>query len=132
MTILYYAAGAIFGLAVLLPFRKATEQTLTENGYVSLVSMLMIYLGAHLVNGELSRVTAEVIFSMITVGFAMVCRFKWPVAVGILILLHAFYDFTFGYESGIANWYPPMCVGFDVIVGSGLIVLILQKQCNAT
>lgn len=130
MIILYYAVGAVFGLAMLLPFLKSSVSTLTENGYLALASMLMIYIGAHLVSSDLFRIVIETVFSMVILGFAIAFRFKWPVGVGILILLHALYDFLFGHASGIVDWYPPMCVGFDVVVGCGLILLILKKQRN--
>ena len=57
-----------------------------------------------------------------TLGFAF-CRFlytpraEWNrfLATYILVIVvHGAYDFLFGHSSGVADWYPPLCVGFDM------------------
>jgi len=98
------------------------------NGYLALAIMLSIYLGAYLVTGTTQKIIHETILATIALGFATVFRSKWPLGIGIMILAHGAYDHFLGTHSGVADWYPPMCAGFDVIVGLGTIILMLKQK----
>ena len=125
---MYYLFGAVFGLACLLPFLKSSSRTLTMNGYLALAMMISIYLGAWLVTGPFEKLAIETLIGVAALGLATVFRSKWPLGVAIMVLLHGAYDHFLGAPSGVADWYPPVCAGFDVIVGSGLIFLMLRKS----
>lgn len=119
--------GAGFGLLFVVPYLKAPTKSLALMGYVSLAMMLMIYLGAHLVSSDFTRLSYETAFAVIVLGFAGWFRKSWPLGVALLVLAHGAYDHFYGHASGVADWYPAVCVGFDVVVGLGLAVLILRN-----
>lgn len=120
--------GGVFGLLCLLPYVKAQVKALALNGYVALAMMLMIYLGAHLVSSDTTRLAYELLLVFLVLGLATWFRSKWPLGIAILILMHGAYDFFLGHDSGVVDWYPPVCSGFDVVVGVGLAALILKRR----
>ncbi|MEL7486170.1 MAG: hypothetical protein AAGJ87_03015 [Pseudomonadota bacterium] len=132
VTLLYYAAGAAIGMLTLAFFWRAPVGALAENGYVALACMLMIYVGAHLVASDLDRIIFETAFALLVLGGAMVLRSRWPVGVGVLVLGHALYDFVLGHDAGVADWYPPMCVGYDLVVGAGFVFLMSRRRSGAS
>lgn len=123
-----YLIGAVFGVFCLIPFMQSPVRTLAQNGYVALAMMLMIYVGAHLAASDFTRIMQEMVFSSLVLWIAYYLRGAWPLGVAALITLHGAYDFVAGAESGVAPWYPSVCVGFDFIVGPGLAFLILQQR----
>ena len=98
------------------------------NGYLALAIMVSIYLGAYLTTDNLHLMIKEFFIGLGFLGLATVFRKAWPLGIGFLVLTHGAYDHFFGHHSGVADWYPPVCAGFDVIVGSGLILLMLRNQ----
>ena len=124
---MYYLVGAVLGLLCLLPFLKSSQRALAQNGYLALAMMLMIYIGAHLVSSDTQRIIYETVFAVIVLAVATLVRKSWPLGIGIMVLGHGAYDHIFGAQSGVADWYPAMCAGFDVIVGLGLIILIFKQ-----
>lgn len=125
---MYYAVGAIFGLICLLPFFKASTRRLVQNGYLALGLMLAIYVGAHLVTSSFERAALEFTIASVVLALAAYLRGAWPLGVAFLVGLHGVYDFMFGVSSGVPAWYPPVCVGFDFVVGPGLAFLILKQR----
>ena len=125
---MYYVIGAVFGLLCLLPFIKSSNRTLAMNGYLALAIMVSIYLGAYLTTGNLHLILKEFFIGLVFLGLATVSRKVWPLGIGFLVLTHGAYDHFFGHHSGVVDWYPPVCAGFDVIVGSGLILLMLRNS----
>jgi len=120
--------GAVSALLLLFLYRNASQRVLVRNAYLALAIMLAIYLGAHLVSSDLQRIIFETVFaSAILVGAAWLIRIH-PVNIASLIILHGAYDVMFGHDSGIADWYVPMCLGFDVVLGIGLIYLIAKQK----
>jgi len=98
-----------------------------DAAYTAFAIMLAIYVGAHLVGSELDRIVIEAVGATIVLSVAMIFKDKWPIGLGGLIFGHGAYDFFFGHAAGVANWYPAMCVGFDIIVGAGLVWLISRR-----
>jgi len=98
------------------------------NGYLALAMMISIYLGAWLVSGDFQKIVFESILATVALGIATVFRVKWPLGVALMVLAHGAYDHFLGAASGVAEWYPPVCAGFDVIVGSGLLFLMLRNS----
>ena len=123
-----YLIGAGFGLLCLLPFIKSSTRTLAMNGYMALAIMISIYLGAWLVTGTFEKIVFESVIAIIALALATFFRSRWPLGVAIMVLLHGAYDHFLGHQAGVADWYPPVCAGFDVIVGSGLILLMLRNE----
>lgn len=121
MFLFLYIAGGLCGALFMRAVWNLEDAEIANQAYIALVAMLMIYVGAHLVSSDLSRIAIEVILSQIVAGIALICRRRAKRGLAALIILHAVYDFAFGHGSGIAAWYPPICVGFDVTIGYLLI-----------
>lgn len=88
--------------------------------------MLWIYVGAQLASGTLEHIIAESVFALIAGGVAQGLTMKWPPAIGLAILCHGAYDAILGPHTGVAEWYPPLYAGFDLVVGAGLTALLLR------
>lgn len=126
--IAYYAMGVVLGALCLLPFLKSPTKALTSNGYMALAMMLMVYLGAYLVSGSTERVIYETLFAIAALALATIFKKTWPLGIALLVFLHGSYDHFYGAQSGVAEWYPPACAGFDMVVGLGLGYLILKNN----
>ncbi len=124
------ATGAAIGIAFLLVYRRFGTATLALNGFLVLAIMLAIYLGARLVTGTMQDVLIETVTATIWLGLGQFALHKWRPGIGLLILAHGGYDYLFGAATGVAEWYPPLCVGFDVIVGTGLFVLLIRMKAR--
>lgn len=96
-------------------------------GFVAFAVMLWIYVGARLVSGSMSDIAFEAGFALVAAGLAQLAMAKWPPSIGVAILLHGVYDAFLGPHTGVASWYPPLCAGFDVVVGVGVIALLMRK-----
>ncbi|MEM6901152.1 MAG: hypothetical protein AAF583_15460 [Pseudomonadota bacterium] len=118
-----YAIGAAFGLVFLLVYGRLSRARLADAAYTVFAIMLAIYVGAHLVTSGFDRVVYEAVGASLAIGVAMFFREKWHLGLGLLILSHGAYDFFFGHHSGIVDWYPPVCVGFNVLVGLTLTAI---------
>lgn len=118
---MFFAIGAVIGIIFLVVYWRFKTDTIAQAGVLALGIMLGIYVGANLVTSDLSRVLVETLVGSIALGIAMLFQRKWPMGIGVLILCHGGYDFLLGHSTGVAEWYPPLCVGFDIVVGAGLI-----------
>ncbi len=116
------------GVICLIPFLKSPAKLLSRNGYLALAMMLMIYLGAYLATGTFVRVMYEIVFAALVLGLGLYFKKLWPIGIAGLVFLHGGYDHFLGAKSGIADWYPPLCAGFDVVVGLGLGYLIFKRN----
>lgn len=119
--------GAASGLALLALFSRASAKTLALNGYFALIAMLAVYIGARLVTGSLEAIVAEMVLATVAVIAARLAMDRWLPAIGAAILLHGGYDALVGPSTGVIWWYPPLCAGFDLVVGVGLIALLMRK-----
>lgn len=115
-----FVIGVVSGLACLAVYWRFDRQALAQTGVVLLGIILGIYVGAHLVTSDLPRLLMEAGVATVALVLAMLFQRKWPMGIGLLILAHGGYDLVFGHGSGVADWYPGLCVGFDVVVGIGL------------
>lgn len=115
-----FAIGAVTGLLFLAIYWRMKPATIAQVSVLTFGIMLGIYVGAHLVTSELPRVLIEIAGGSVALLLAMVFQRKWRMGIGLLILGHGGYDVLMGHSTGVADWYPGLCVGFDVIVGLGL------------
>ena len=122
------ALGAGSGLALLALFARGGTKLLVESGYIALVAMLAVYVGAKLVTGSLAEIVIEAAIFTAVAGTARLAIDRWQPAIGLFILGHGAYDAIVGPHTGVATWYPPLCAGFDFIVGAGLLVILLKNQ----
>ena len=125
------AIGAGSGLALLALFARMGNRALAEGGYIAFVAMLAVYIGAELVTGTFDSIITEMVAASSVAVFARLAMLHWPPAIGVFVLLHGLYDALLGPSTGVAEWYPPLCAGFDVMVGAGLVgVLHLRNSTN--
>ncbi|MEO0883994.1 MAG: hypothetical protein AAFY34_14870 [Pseudomonadota bacterium] len=130
-TVLNLLIGGGLGIATLIPFYKARARTLAELGFLAFAIMVAIYVGAHLVTSGFERLAIEFVAGNIAVGFAFIIKSKFPAGIGVLIIAHGIYDYTIGHSSGVADWYPDVCAGFDLVVGATLTFLIHRRADNS-
>ena len=101
------------------------------NGYLALGLMLAIYVGARLVTGSLAEILLETLFGTIVLVVARIIMARWLQGIGAIIFCHGIYDAFLGPHTGVAEWYPPLCAGFDFFVGIGLILVLRNKLSTA-
>lgn len=104
---------------------------MAQQGLIALAVMLWIYVGAQLAVGTLEQIAKEALFALVACGIAQFAMVKWPPSIGIAIILHGVYDAIIGPHTGVASWYPPLCAGFDWVVGLGLIILLRREVSKA-
>ena len=121
------AIGAGSGGLLLALFARGSARVLADSGYMALVAMLAVYIGARLVTGTLREVVIEMIIATIVVVIARIAMMRWLPAIGVFVFFHGIYDAVFGPHTGVASWYPPLCAGFDLIVGVGLFLILLKR-----
>ena len=63
-------------------------------------------------------------------GFAWLAMARWKPAIGVAILLHGCYDALVGPHTGVAEWYPPLCAGFDWVFGLALMIILIRKSAS--
>ena len=127
------AIGAGSGGLLLALFAWAlSAKALAQQGYIVLNVMLAIYIGAQLVTGTITDVIYETLFAAVLVIATQLAMRKWLPSIGVAIFLHGLYDAIFGPHTGIADWYPPLCAGFDFVVGIGLIAVLIAKEKRRT
>lgn len=66
-------------------------------------------------------------FSLIALAGAL----RWPILLGIGISMHGVFDFThmhFITNSGVPEWWPLFCAGFDIVLGCWVIYLTQFKK----
>ncbi|MEM6908708.1 MAG: hypothetical protein AAF494_08510 [Pseudomonadota bacterium] len=119
--------GAVSGGALIALGTKLRPQALAGQGYIALNVMLAIYVGVQLASGTLIDIVFEALLAVIVSGVTFVAMRRWLPAIGVAILLHGVYDALIGPHTGVAEWYPPLCAGFDLVVGLGLLWLLVHK-----
>lgn len=122
--------GAGSGGLLLVLFARLPARELATQGLIALNAMLAVYVGARLVSGTLTDVLYETAVAIVFAGAAQFAMRRWLPAIGAAILLHGAYDAIIGPHTGVADWYPPLCAGFDFVVGAGLVVLLVRRSTN--
>ena len=78
----------------------------------------------------------EIVIACIFSGFALAGALRWPILLGVGILLHGVFAFSHGYlinNSGVPDWWPAFCGGFDIVFGLWIIYLFqVKKELPAT
>ena len=115
-------------MALLALFARMGNRALADAGFIALATMLAIYIGAELVTGTLQSILIEMAVASAVTICARLAMLRWLPAIGIFIFLHGLYDAFFGASTGVAAWYPPLCAGFDVVVGIGLVAILYTRH----
>ena len=126
-----FAIGVGIGALMLTLFARLPAKPLADQGFLALVAMVSIYLGAELVTGSLTSILIETAIATVAIIAAKLAMVRWLPAIGIAIVLHGCYDAFVGPHTGVAEWYPPLCAGFDFFVGAALVWLLMRKSQQA-
>ncbi len=132
MTWLWIALGAAAGaLALWVNASKATKYKKFPNNEVriwaaALVIAALIYVGFAAFNGASSDWVQIELGGVVGYGaIAWLGATRWPPLVGVGWLLHMLWDIVLhpgGHPGFVPSWYPPLCLGFDVLVGVALLI----------
>ena len=125
------AIGAGSGALLLALFARADDRALADSGYLALGLMLAVYVGARLVSGSLSEIIGEMAFGTAFLVVARLIMTRWRPGIGLMILFHGGYDAILGPSTGVAEWYPPLCAAFDLVVGAGLLIILHRRAIAA-
>lgn len=120
--------GAVLGAVLLAASARLSSRILAAQGVLALTAMLWIYVGVQLVGGSATDIVFECILAMVFGGATLLAMRRWLPSIGAAIILHGVYDAFVGPHTGVAEWYPPLCAGFDLIVGGGLIGMLAHKE----
>jgi len=73
----------------------------------------------------------EIVIASVFSEVALAGALRWPILLGIGILLHGVFDYYHGHfinNSGVPEWWPAFCAGFDIVFGIWVIYLIQIKK----
>jgi len=91
-----------------------------------LVVAALIYVGFAVFNGASAKWTWTELGGVAGYGLvAWTGAARFPQLVGVGWLLHVLWDVVLhpgGHPGFVPSWYPPLCLGFDVVVGVALVV----------
>ena len=111
------AAFAAFAVAIQL---VVAREKVAQSGHFALGMILAIYIGARLSSGSLTVALAESAFAGVVLLLSLAALQTKPRLVGVLIILHGLYDQIFAHSAGLPEWYPPLCLGVDIVLGIGV------------
>lgn len=120
--------GAVTGAVFLAASARLSSRILAAQGVLALTAMLWIYVGVHLVDGSVTDILFECLLAIIFGGVTLLAMRRWLPSIGVAIVLHGLYDAFVGPHTGVVAWYPPLCAGFDLVVGGGLIGMLAHKE----
>jgi len=109
-------------------FARLSAEKLADSGFAALVAMVSVYLGARLVSGDMRDILIETAIASFWVIATRLAMLRWLPFIGLAVFLHGMYDAFVGSHTGVAEWYPPLCAGFDLVVGAGLVAVLLRKS----
>lgn len=125
MPAVFGAVIASLGVAVQL---YLAPRKIAKAGHFALGMILAIYIGARLASGTLLEALAESAFAAIVLLASLAMLRWWPRGVGIVLILHGVYDQIFAHDAGLPDWYPPFCLGVDVVLGAAVIAFASPRQ----
>jgi hypothetical protein len=125
--------GLVAGAAFLLIARKVdySEGDLLATG---LLAAAAIYVVFAVVWGANTAIRFEAVGLTIFMLIAFLARRFGIIYVGVGWLLHIGWDYLFhmvGPAQHLAPaWYPPFCIGFDLVVGVYILWMVFGKQSS--
>jgi hypothetical protein len=98
---------------------------------IALLVAAAIYVGFALLNGADTRWTAIEIAGLAGYGLvALVGIKRWPLLLGPAWLAHSLWAQLLhagGHPAFVPEWYVPLCLGFDIVVGITLMATLRYK-----
>lgn len=120
-----HALGAALGLATVLGLRVSLRRRLTAASATGLVAAALVYPFASLVQGYDVPLHGAAAAPYVAIGaFAR----NSPLVLAVGWALHSVADAVAVHRPLVVpEWYPPVCVGFDLVFGVALGVLGSEK-----
>ena len=116
--ILVTIVGALLGGLLVAVGRRTRGEVRLYAG--ALIVAALVYVGFSAI-GEPSRLPLEALGLALFGVVAAVGARRWPLLVGIGWAAHVAWDLALhppGVADGVPWWYPPLCVGFDLVVAA--------------
>ena len=117
-------AGAGLAAIALFATRRLDRLALARASLLALAIILSIYIGAWLVVAPDGRALIDIAGAAFALLLCAVLLNREPRLPAAFITAHALYDLFFALQAGLPEWYPCLCLGFDVTLGLGLIWLL--------
>lgn len=118
-------------LAVLLAIlSRVTKFDKDRSYFATLLIIIATYYVLFAFMSSEALITEIVIASVFSV-VALAGALRWPILLGIGILLHGVFDYYHGHfinNSGVPEWWQAFCAGFDIVFGIWVIYLIQIKK----
>jgi len=118
-------------LAVLLAIlSRVTKFDKDRSYFATLLIIIATYYVLFAFMSSEALITEIVVASVFSV-VALAGALRWPILLGIGILLHGVFDYYHGHfinNSGVPEWWPAFCAGFDIVFGIWVIYLIQIKK----
>ena len=128
MILIPFIIGCLLSFVSLLLMRQASKIVLVFGGLILFGAMLAVYVGAYLVSENPSHGYIALLASTLTFGLALILTLYRPAFIGAFIFMHGIFDHVFGLHAGLPIWYPPFCLGIDVVAGLGLIWMLRNQR----
>ncbi|MEO1488592.1 MAG: hypothetical protein AAFR88_04030 [Pseudomonadota bacterium] len=109
----------------------AAKDKAAQAGHFALGIILALYVGARLASGPLSEAIMESAFASVVLLLSLFALRYWPRGVGVLIIAHGLYDQVFAHSAGLPDWYPPFCLGVDVVLGAAVVAMAPARAREA-
>ncbi|MCB9745745.1 MAG: hypothetical protein H6741_12855 [Alphaproteobacteria bacterium] len=123
LLILGAALAALFTWTTRRRLRRHAEPERMERVAWALYLVLaaLIYVGFALLGGaSVGWIAVELGGVLLYGALAALGGARWPLFVGLGWLAHVGWDLALhpgGHPGYVPGWYPPLCLGFDVLVG---------------
>lgn len=125
---LFAIAGVVAGAVSLASTQKLANGSLVREQRawaIYLVVAALIYIGFSLFGGAEPRwVMIESGGVLLYGGLAVAGALRAPRLIALGWLAHSLWDLVIhpnGHPGFVPSWYPPVCLGFDVVVGVWLL-----------
>ena len=79
-------------------------------------------------------IITEILIASVFSVIALAGALRWPTLLGVGNLLHGVFDYVhlnFINNSGVPEWWPAFCGGFDIVLGLWVIYLVQVKKVHS-
>ena len=78
-------------------------------------------------------IIAEIIVASVFSIIAIAGALRWPILLGVGIVMHGVFDLTHGYlitNAGVPVWWPAFCASIDIVLGAWVIYCVKTKKAT--
>lgn len=124
-----FSIGVVMAITLAI-FAQVTKFDRDRSFFATLLIVIATYyILFSLISFEavLTEIVIASVFSLMAIAGAI----RWPILIGLGILAHGIFDFTHMHlinNSGVPEWWPAFCGGFDIIFGGWVLYLVKFKK----